>query len=326
MIDDGSAPPRPFAPLPPRRRRRIPKVHVVLFVLTVVTTNGVGSILHGADPTDWRAGVPYSVTLLSILLVHEFGHYCLARIHRVRATLPFLIPFPMFPGTFGAVIMMERNSPHRRALFDIGVAGPIAGFLIAVPAVMLGLHLSEVEPLDPRIGGVSLGTSWLFRALTMLVLGVDERDVLINLHPIAVAGWVGLFVTMLNLLPIAQLDGGHISYAVFGRFSRYVSLGTLVFMLVLGLDALRGGDGWPGWLVWGGLVSVIGINHPPTLDPVTPLSPLRLLTAAFALLVLVVTFIPNPFPETKPFPEFPGERTPVSAPAPERERGVVLAL
>jgi len=313
------------APRPVTPGRRIPKVHILLFVLTFVTTNTVGSLLHGSTPSDWAAGLPYSVTLLSILLFHEFGHFCFARLHQVRATYPFLIPFPLFPGTFGAVIMMERNSPHRRALFDIGVAGPLAGFLVAVPAVMLGLYLSDVQPLDPRLGGMSLGTSWLFRALTYLVLGVDERDVLINLHPIAVAGWVGLFVTMLNLLPVAQLDGGHISYAVFGRFSRYVSLGTLVFMLVLGLDSVSG-DGWPGWLVWGGLVTVIGINHPPTLDQATPLTPRRLLTAGVALLVLIATFVPNPFPETHPLPAFPGERTPVSAPEPERPHGFLIAL
>src|SRR5262249_53454107 len=177
-----------------RRQRRIPLIHIVLFVATFTTTSLNGAFEAGVnplvDPASIRAGFPFSVTLLSILLFHEFGHYFVSAIHGVRATLPYFIPAPpVLIGTFGAFIRMKSPPPNRRALFDVGAAGRWAGLVVAVPAVLIGLRLSEVRPLGLNEGGLVLGDSILFRLLTRVALGTNPDDVTILLHPIALAGW-----------------------------------------------------------------------------------------------------------------------------------------
>lgn len=307
--------------------RRGPGLNIALFAATFFTTMMASAFNQGADvfgdPASIRTGFPFAITIMTILLFHEFGHYFFAQAHRVDATLPYFIPAPPFflLGTFGAFIRMRGTLPNRRALFDIGAAGPWAGFLIAVPAVIIGLQISEVRPLQPWEGGLLLGDSLLFAALTRLVLGVSPDNVTVLLHPVALAGWFGLLVTCLNLLPVGQLDGGHVAYAVFGRHHRWISRGVLTSLVILGLGS------WSGWLVWAGLLVMLGIRHPRPLDPYTPLDRRRLVAAALTLVVFVLTFMPEPISVTDPTPPpiFEGERMPVSAPLPPT-RGLVIAL
>jgi membrane-associated protease RseP (regulator of RpoE activity) len=313
QIDPYSLPPPVRSweePVPARRARRVPVIHVVLFVLTFITTATAGALQLGADPfTDpasIRAGFPFAVTLLSILLVHELGHYFLSRVHGVRATLPYFIPAPpILIGTFGAFIRMKSPPPSRRALFDVGAAGPWAGLVVAIPAVLVGLRLSEVRPLGMHEGGLELGDSILFSFLTRLALGTTPDDVTILLHPIALAGWFGLFVTFLNLLPVGQLDGGHVAYAMFGRWHRWVSRAFVGVIVFLGLR------GWQGWFVWVVLLMLIGVDHPPTRDAQTPLDGRRRIAAWLTVAAFIVTFMAEPISMTRPAPEFEGERTPV---------------
>ena len=280
-----------YAAVPKRRRLWL---HFALFVATLVTTSLAGAFQQGADPlSDPKAilqGLPFAITLMSILLFHEMGHYLLARRHGVQASLPYFIPGPpLFVGTFGAFIRLKSSPANRRALFDVGAAGPWAGAVLAVPAVMLGLSLSEVRPLNPFTeGGIVLGDSMLFSALTRLILGVSGDDVTVILHPIALAGWFGLFVTFLNLLPVGQLDGGHVAYSLFGRTHRWISRLSLVGILFLGFQ------GWEGWFFWVVLLFVLGIDHPPTLDLTAPLDPRRRLYAWSTIGLFALTFIPVP--------------------------------
>jgi membrane-associated protease RseP (regulator of RpoE activity) len=248
--------------------------------------------------------LPFSLTLLAILGTHEFGHYWMSRHHGVAVTLPYFIPAPSFIGTFGAFIRIKSLIPNRRALFDIGVAGPIAGFVVAVPAIIIGLALSEVRP-SAELTGIGLGSSIFFNGMVQLVLGVAPDAVDVLLHPVAFAGWIGLFVTALNLIPAGQLDGGHIVYALFGRWHRLVTLLCVLTLLPLGWF-------WPGWWVWAFVVFWFsgpqaawrqGLRfaflHPPLMDETMTLSSTQKLVAAVALVIFLVAFSPIPF--TFPF-------------------------
>ncbi len=275
--------------------RRSPRMHLFLFGATLVTTTIAGSFNAGVDPFagGWAflAGFPFSLTLLAILLCHEFGHYTLARWHDVPTTLPYFIPGPPFlVGTFGAFIRMYGMPRTRRALFDVGAAGPWGGMIVALPAVAIGLAWSEVEPLAPPEGvSLALGNSILFDLLTRLVLGVDPDEATVLLHPVALAGWFGLFVTFLNLLPVGQLDGGHVVYALFGRRHRTISWLCLAIVVALGLY------GWDGWLVWAILLFfVLRIHHPDTVDADTPLDPARRTAAWLTIGLFLLTFMPVP--------------------------------
>jgi membrane-associated protease RseP (regulator of RpoE activity) len=274
-----------------RRLSALRPIHVALFLTTLLTTTMAGSFLAGANPlADPRVlvrGLPFSATLMAILLVHEMGHFVVARLHGVEATPPYFIPGPPFLiGTFGAFIRMQTPT-NRRALFDVGAAGPWAGFVLAIPAVVYGLTLSQVGPLAPDHPGLVLGDSLMFTALARLALGVSPADATITLHPVALAGWFGLFVTFLNLLPVGQLDGGHVVYALLGRRHRMVARVGLA--VILGLAFL----GWPGWILWAVLVTLIGVDHPPTIDD-TPLDPRRRLAAWLTVGLFAVTFMPVP--------------------------------
>ncbi|MEO8601137.1 MAG: site-2 protease family protein [bacterium] len=305
-----------------RRKERGPGLHIALFLVTFLTTASAGAMHLGYDvltqPAHLLDGLPYAAALMSILLFHESGHYVLARLHRVEATLPFFIPAPpvlFLIGTLGAFIRMRTLPRDRRALFDVGAAGPWAGMMIAVPVLILGLWLSEVKPAGPSdMGGLFLGDSLLFKALTWLVLGVSSADVTIVLHPVALAGWVGLLVTALNLLPVGQLDGGHVIYAALGgRWHRWISLGTVVTLVGFGI----GGAGT--WLVWAVLLTFLGLRHPPLADTETPLDPRRRLAAVATVVMFVLTFMPQPFYFSMPRPPIPRhpDAVAVSAPVPE---------
>jgi membrane-associated protease RseP (regulator of RpoE activity) len=293
-----------LAPQPAERavaeQRARPWVSVLLFVLTVATTTWAGAAHQGIDlfrePGRFTAGLPYALGLLAILLVHELGHYFMARHHRIRVTLPYFIPVPFALGTFGAFIEMSSPAENRRALFDVAIAGPLAGLVIAIPALLIGLRSSVIvavaEPVAGMMhGGTSIGSSVLLAFLAKLSLGTEllEGHVL-QLSPLAFAGWLGLMVTALNLLPIGQLDGGHIAHAMFGRRAGD-TIGSVAMwtLLLLGLFV------WPGLLTWALIVFFIAGRDAPPLDDVTPLSPSRrfLGYVAFAILVLILAPLPH---------------------------------
>ncbi len=301
---------RPDEPGSPARRRR-PTIHVLLFVATLATTSLAGALNDGADvfnnPAAILRGLPFSLTLMTILLVHEMGHYSMARRHHVAATLPYFIPAPppVPVGTFGAFIRMDVPPDNRRALFDVGAAGPWAGLLATIPAILLGLSWSELRPRQLLQGGLELGEPILFQALSWLAFGPIRNDMTVVLHPVALAGWFGLFVTFINLLPIGQLDGGHVAYAMFGRHHRWIARAFLATILVLGYI------GWPGWFVWALLIYTLGIDHPPTLDPWIGLDRRRILAGWVTVAALMLTFMPIPFAVVEPPPENEVQRTPV---------------
>jgi membrane-associated protease RseP (regulator of RpoE activity) len=279
--------------------RRKPWLHIILFLLTLLTTTMAGALQNGVDPLadPWGtiSGLPFALTLMTILLVHEMGHYLMSRYHGVKATLPYFIPAPSFIGTFGAFIKMESPPPDRRSLFDVAAAGPLAGLVLAIPAVVVGFQLSTVAPAERTGGGIALGSSLLLSFLSQITLGLLPDEANIIMHPIAFAGWIGLLVTALNLLPVGQLDGGHVVYALFGP--RYIWISRLSLAAILTLGLLRW---WDGWLVWGILLLFMGLRHPPPLDPYTPLDPRRRFLGWLLLATLAVTFIPAPFSIQEP--------------------------
>jgi hypothetical protein len=302
--------------------RSKPTVNIILFLLTVLTTLLIGSLQQNGNPlflrdlaTDtyvqsnyWRVlwqslgshnplqlgqlvlGVPFSFALLLILGSHELGHYLTARRYGVDATLPFFLPIPHpLMGTMGAFIRIKSPIPSRSALVRLGVAGPLVGFIFAVPIIIVGLLLSRPVPLEAAQGNISLGSSLLFGWLSNLFFPHLPPGYDVSLHPLAFAGWLGLFVTALNLIPIGQLDGGHVAYVALGRYRGPFRI--LVLAAMVGLGFL-----WPGWFFWGILVLVLGMNHPPTQDEITPLRTSDKLLMAAAVLVFVLSFMPVPFP------------------------------
>ena len=272
--------------------RGIPLVNAFLLGATILSTAAAGAVWEGADlishPAVMLRGLPFGLTLVTILLVHEAGHYLMCVRHGVNASLPYFVPAPpLFPlvGTFGAFIRIRSRFPNRTALFDIGAAGPWAGFVVALIATAVGLSLSTVLPTAPETA-VELGDSLLTKLLTWLVLDVDPTRV--ALHPVALAGWFGLFVTSLNLIPVGQLDGGHVLYAAFGR-TRFLPSLLVAFLLWLGLT------GWPGWVLWAVILTVlIFLGHPTTNDDPRPLDAARFLGALATLLMFGLTFVAEP--------------------------------
>lgn len=227
--------------------------------------------------------------MLFILTTHELGHYLLSKIHRVPASLPLFIPGPPhFIGTFGAIIRMRGPILSRRALFDIGVAGPLAGFVVAVVMLIVGLSLSTVVDRSATYG-LHLGEPLLLQFMSWLVIGPVSPEADVVLHPIGFAAWFGLFVTSLNLLPIGQLDGGHVAYALWGPRQRTMALAFLPILLILGFV------GWAGWFLWAFMAGLWGVGHPPVMDPHVPLGRNRTIVGWIAFAVFVLTFAPVPF-------------------------------
>ncbi len=266
---------------------------LILFIVTVFSTIFAGAIQQGVDPIHNPAtllkGVPFSFTLLLILGTHELSHYFVSRRYGVRVTLPYFIPSPFPPvGTFGAFIKMKSPILTKEALIDIGISGPIGGFIVSIIAVMVGLNLSTVVQVGV-FEGVKLGSPLIFEWLSRVIVGAPKEGYDILLHPVAFAGWIGFFVTSLNLLPIGQLDGGHIAYAILGEKQRIVSIVMIPVLFILGFY------GWPGWFVWAILVSTLGIRHPPIIDPEIPIDKRHRLLGVAALATFIITFIPIPF-------------------------------
>jgi membrane-associated protease RseP (regulator of RpoE activity) len=292
-------------PIPARRLA----LQGALLALTFFTTTALGARLaHNFEanlpPFDletdiyiflavWRKpallldGLPYSLTLLGILLAHEFGHYFACQYHQIRASLPYFLPIPLGFGTFGAFIRLRSAIRGRRALFDVGVAGPLAGMVATLPALGIGLALSRVAPGLSEQGDVSFGTPLLMRALEWFLFpGAEAGD--INLHPVARAAWIGLLATSFNLLPVGQFDGGHLVYARFGEKHRWVALGTIVALLALWAVTL-----FHGWLLVALVMMWLGRKHFAVVDN-TPLGRGRRALLALSALIFVVTFIPAP--------------------------------
>jgi membrane-associated protease RseP (regulator of RpoE activity) len=304
---DGFDPPVPLDQMWQPRPKFQDRVwrHVVLLLLTVVTTTIAGASYYGSFQSDLGTrqisdsvtaiifnGFWYSGTVLAILGCHELGHYLACRFYNVDASLPFFIPAPLpLTGTLGAFIRIREPIPTKRMLFDIGIAGPIAGFLVALPALFIGISMSRLVTMPPNFVGLSFGEPLLFHGVSRLLWGVQPDNVSLNLHPMGFAAWFGLLATALNLFPIGQLDGGHISYAVFGRKSSHVTLMMVAGALVLTYFS-------SSWLVWTGLMIsmlfLFGRHHPRTFDENIPLDRTRLVLAVLALVMFVLCFTPAP--------------------------------
>ena len=307
-----------------------PAVNLILFILTLFSVLLTGA-LYGMEEMPvgsplqmvtafFQRGWPFAVSLLAILGVHEFGHYLMGRKHGVHVTLPYFIPMPLSPfGTMGAFINMKEVPRNRRVLFDIGVAGPLAGLVVAIPVIWLGLSLSQLDRLPAAAqpgGALSLeGNSILYLFMNFIVFGrllpappdygsgapilywvqyfftgrplpFGGTDVLLG--PVAWAGWAGLLVTGMNLIPAGQLDGGHVFYTLFGSKAAKRILYVIVAALVLL------GFAWNGWWLWAGLIFLLGRVHTEPLDQITTLDQPRRLIAFLALAVFIITFVPVP--------------------------------
>lgn len=271
---------------------KLTRLHILLFILTFMTTLLAGAFLEGVvfwqNPEKIYLGLPFSLTLLLILLAHEFSHYFMSRRHNIPVTFPYFIPAPTIIGTFGAIIKMQPPILNRRSLIDIGASGPIVGFAVAVIAVIIGLTLSEVRPAEGLHMGLSFGDSILFSFLTRLVLNINPDKYDIFLHPVAFAGWFGLLVTSINLLPIGQLDGGHIAYALLGEKHKIISKMMIPVLIVLGILFFY------GWIFVAVLMLLIGHRHPPVIYPQIPLDGKRKILGWISLAIFIITFTPMP--------------------------------
>jgi membrane-associated protease RseP (regulator of RpoE activity) len=303
---------------PLARRRERWGLHVALFVATLLTTTFAGAVVAGAIPFDdplslftgsyplprhlvraWSAGLSFSLPLLAILLCHELGHYLAARRYQIDVSPPYFIPVPLFPtfiGTMGAFIRLRSILNDRRQLFDIGVGGPIAGFAVALPVLLMGVAVSRAAPGHGAATGLllPLGTqTWVLgdSPVTFLARHLFHGGApVVIAGPLAFAGWVGMFVTMLNLLPMGQLDGGHILYARLPRWHQRVAVAF--WLVVIALGSL-----WFGWYIWGGLVLLLSrgrLGHPPVLDTFRPLPRSRVLAWWVAVALFAATFAPAP--------------------------------
>jgi len=302
-------------------------INVVLFLLTVVSVVWTG--MNYVDPALlavatsnaqmlWLSfldgGLPFAVSMLGILLAHEFGHYFVTRRNHTAATLPYFIPFPSLLGTMGAVIVWKELPRNKRVLFDVGIAGPLAGLAVAIPVVLVGLFLSKTGPILPTAGGFIEGNSILYLLAKYAVFGqllpapatygtlspvlywlqyfftglpVPTGGVDVYISPVAMAGWAGLLVTSLNLIPAGQLDGGHVMYVLFGKKLKYAFPVIIALLTLLGFF-------WSGWWLWVGLLFFFGRQSADPLDQITELDPGRRALAYFMILVFILVFIPVP--------------------------------
>lgn len=278
-------------------------LHALLFVATLASSTFCGGLYYGwlpspelleriRDPRLIVEGLKFSLPLMAILLAHEMGHYTAARRHRLAATLPFFLPMPIpllfSPGTLGAVIRVKEPIRTRRQLLDVGAWGPVSGFVATLPFLVVGIALSGVQQIDPEGPGIYFGEPILFQLIARAIFFPNlapGQDIMV--HPTAWAAWFGLFVTALNMLPFFQLDGGHVCYALFGRHHRAAAWPLLGVLVALGLL-------WPGWWLWAIILAVLGPRHPPVLDEDRPLDRRRLVLGWAALVILALSFSPQP--------------------------------
>lgn len=294
----------------PNRKRKPVWVNYVLMVSVIITTVITGSILHIGESDIWNkeltglmsnvgeiflpenlffGALLFSLPLLSILFIHEMGHYYISKKHGIETSLPFFLPVPpILPqfniGTFGALISSHEPMPDKKALFDVGIAGPLAGFIVAVPVTIIGIATSEVVKVSELAAGETfLGTSILFSLIAQSVLNVSG-DYAISFSPIAFAGWVGLLITAINLLPAGQLDGGHIFRAFLGKYQKYAGIAAIFIMIL---------TGWFFFAII--IIFMIGVVHPPPLNDDSELDLKRKLLFFVAVAILILCFIPFPF-------------------------------
>jgi membrane-associated protease RseP (regulator of RpoE activity) len=284
-------------------------VHALLLLLTIASTTIAGVDGYLAFQSDYlplttvpvfsmaliAKGLWYSATILAILGSHEMGHYLACRYYDVDASLPFFLPMPLVPtGTFGAFIRIREPIPTKGMLFDIGFAGPIAGFIIAVPALFFGVAMSHVVPLPANFVGYELGEPLLFKLASKMLWGTIPDGYSLNMHPVAFAAWFGLLATAWNLIPAGQLDGGHIAYSVLGRRSTYLTF----VMIACGAALSFVSTNWIGWTVLMiGMLAAFGPRHPPTIDEHVPLDRSRTILAMVAFAMFALSFTPVPIAE-----------------------------
>ncbi len=279
----------------PQMNTRSVRVNKVMLILTLMTTVFSGSLLWGSYNGDLRilemgniigGAVYFALPLLLILGVHELSHFYMAKRHGLNASLPFFIPSIPPIGTFGAFISIREPLPTRKSLLDVGVSGPIGGFIVTIPVLFLGFHLTVqgAVPVDTQSGPLMyLGVPLAMQLVEILFQSTDS----LMMHPTLFAGWLGLFVTGINLLPAGQLDGGHIARAVLGDRTKWLGMATVAVLLILSLS-------YAGWLIFAVLIYFLGIFHPPPLNDITPLDNRRKAVAGLALLLLLLCFMPLP--------------------------------
>ena len=287
-------------------------LNIVLFVITIFSTFFVGISLSInfkysevlaqnpqstldlveklRDPQVISLSIIYVVVLLGILLGHEFGHFLTCRYYKIDATLPYFIPAPTLIGTLGAFIKIKSPITRKQQLFDIGVAGPLTGFILSIPALVYGLSLSKAVPPIPHDGAFVyvFGEPLILKIFSAMIFKNIPPDYSIYLHPIAFAGWVGILVTALNLFPVGQLDGGHVSYALLGKKSRNLTRFFLGVFIAMGILF------WVGWFIWAFLLFFLGLRHPRVLDEAAHLSPRRKFIGYVVILIFILSFIPAP--------------------------------
>lgn len=275
-----------------------------LFLLTIFTTLWAGAYQDHPDlfhpflgawellterPGELVNGIPFALTLLLILATHELAHFVCSKIHRVPASLPLFIPgLPILVGTFGAIIRVRGPILERKVLFDIGISGPLAGFVVAIVALVIGLRWSHAEVGVSADSPFLVGRSILLDLVVSLVMGDLPAGSSVNFHPIAEAAWFGLFVTCLNLIPIGQLDGGHVAYAMWGDRQRTIAFALLPILFVLGYF------GWHGWLLWMGMAGLLGFAHPPIPRPASTLGSARVWLGRATVVLFFLIFPPFP--------------------------------
>ena len=313
-----------IAPKQPEPQKDKVSTNIILFVLTVFSVMLAGAQPEGPMPNDFVGqmlalaksiftGWPFALSLLGILLSHEFGHYFMSRYHKTPATLPYFIPFPLSPlGTMGAAILMRGTPKNKRILFDIGIAGPIAGLVVAIPVLFYGLSLSTLGTIDPNPNGWIEGNSLIYLFAKFVTFGqllpapLEPQGILywlryfftggpipfggtdVFIHPVAFAGWAGILVTALNLIPAGTLDGGHVIYGLFGDKARKA------FPYIVGALAIFGFF-WSGWWLWAALLFWLGRVHAQPLDQITTLDPTRRLIGYAMIIVFLLVFTPVPF-------------------------------
>lgn len=287
-------------------------LHLTLLLITLVTTTVMGAALTGIPPREtWQAlrnwntpvlwpalrdGLPFSLTLLAILGVHEMGHYIAARLHGVKVTPPFFIPLPISNslGTMGAVIFIKSPLMNRRALFDVGISGPLAGLILALPLFAIGLQAQPTAGVPQawiEAGIRRVSNPPLLEAVGSLVVDVEDLDrVVFYRHPMALAAWFGVLLTSLNLLPLGQFDGGHVAYALLGRRAWPLAQITFSVLLFMGLFGA-----WFAWLIWAFMGLFTGLRHPPPFDDITSLGRTRTIIGLATAALFALTIVPVPF-------------------------------
>ena len=276
--------------VPPRNKPDV-RVNILLYIATLVSVVFSYAALGGIDNLDLSSGLMFGLTLMTILTAHEMGHYVVGKMRGAPVSLPYFIPLPLISpfGTLGAVIVQREPFEDRRMLLEVGLAGPLAGFVVALPFMIVGLALSKLQAMPA--GGTGFGDSLLSEFMKTIQLGKYVSSSGMLEHPIYIAAWFGLLVTGINLIPAGQLDGGHVAYALLGEKAKYLSYAMIALFLVLAITVSS------SWMWWSVMMLFFGLNHPPALNQVVKLQPIHIALAIIALLVLVLVFMPVPLYE-----------------------------